>query len=202
MSKDKVYAAKNFSKAEYYDGVKEVLGSTFFQDKEGYIEQCGYDGFLCAQLEKTVSNENIADAIPYINEEGQLCIIARIYSLAAADYYWHDLNLEDFELTPAYKKYMEQKSDATNESSIFDHYKTVLAQHPESTKHSYGEGKEYYYNTEYLLNDIDKNGTPELIVKEDNTNYYIYSFDGNRVISCGKFFGPMITVCMSIVEMV
>lgn len=78
--------------------------------------------------------------------------------------------------------------DVINDSSVFSHYKMVLAQHPVSTKHSFGEGKEFCLDTEYALNDIDNNGIPELIVKEDGSNYYVYSFDGNSVIPCGEFY--------------
>lgn len=181
LSNEEVYTIVNFSQTEYYDKVKQVIGSAFFQDKEEYIEQYGYDDFFRTQLEKTISDENIQNAIPYINEDGQLCVITRIYSLAAADYYWYDLNIENFKLIPAYKNYMEQGIDMTDESTIFNRYKEILAQYPEIAENG-------YCDTEYLVYDIDKNGIPELIVKENHTTYDIYSFDGTNTIFCGEFY--------------
>lgn len=44
------------------------------------------------------------------------------------------------------------------------------------------------YKTKYTLYDIDQDGTPELIVHEDVSYYYIYSFDGEQVIPSEKFY--------------
>lgn len=44
------------------------------------------------RLEKTLAAENIKDARPFINAEGELCFVAKIYSPAGADYYYHMLN--------------------------------------------------------------------------------------------------------------
>lgn len=190
LSKDEVYSSAGLSRSELFDMARDVLGSAFFDGKDWYIQSCGYDDFFIMQLEKTISDENLEESIPYLDETGKPCIIARIYSLAAADYYWHDLNLEDFELNPDYKSYMELKEAAANGSSFVSSYKLALLQHPSSTAHSYtsdGSLKTYHYDTKYTLYDIDKNGIPELIVKEDLHKYYIYTFDGNGAKLCGNY---------------
>ena len=47
-----------------------------------------------AQLEKTISDSNVSKAMPYIDINGDLCIVARIYSLAGADSYKETLKLK------------------------------------------------------------------------------------------------------------
>lgn len=79
----------------------------------------------------------------------------------------------------------------TGNSEYMDWYKQVLQTHPEATKHSYtsgGEVREYQYDTTYTLYDIDKDGTPELIVQEDLSNYYVYTMSGSGAALCGKFY--------------
>lgn len=56
------------SQAEYIDKARRALGSEY----------------------------NIQNCVPYFNENGQLCIIGAIYSLAGADFYYHKINLENF----------------------------------------------------------------------------------------------------------
>lgn len=97
--------AAGFSEDEYYEKAKQVLGSSFWSNWDPSNENFGYQSFVDffnEQLKRTISNDNIDQSHPYINEKGQLCIIAKKYSLAAADYYWHDLNMIEFELSPYY----------------------------------------------------------------------------------------------------
>ena len=166
LSKNELISVAGVSQENYHDMLWQALGSAYFQGKESYIKQVGYDDFFRTQLENTLSEDNIQSCVPYFNENGQLCIIGAIYSLAAADFYYHDINLENFISNPAFSEYMEVQANATNSDSFAERYKAILLQHPEST-----------------LYDVDKNGIPELIVKEDMSNYYIYSFNGTDVIS-------------------
>lgn len=182
ISLNELISMTGLSQAEYLDTVRQALGSTYFQGKESYIEQVGYDNFFRTQLENTLSEDNIQSCVPYFNGDGQLCIIGAIYSLAAADFYYHEINLENFISNPAFSEYMEVQANAANSDSFAERYKAILLQHPESTPFTYGSNT-IYIDTEYTLYDVDKNGIPELIVKEDMSNYYIYSFNGTDVIS-------------------
>lgn len=97
--------AAGLSEKEYYEKAKQVLGSSFWSNWDPSNENFGHQSFVDffnEQLRKTVSDDNITQSHPYINEKGQPCIIAKKYSLAAADYYWHDLNMIEFELSPYY----------------------------------------------------------------------------------------------------
>lgn len=88
-------------------------------------------------------------------------------------------------------KYFVGDSANPNVPDYANAYKRQLQAHPLSTMHSYtnaeGEIVTYFTDTEYTLYDIDKDETPELIIKEDSVDYYIYSFDGRWVKSLGNF---------------
>lgn len=180
-------SAAGIMQETYYDILQQALGSEFFQGKAAYVEQVGYDDFFRKQLEKTLSEENLRSCVPYLNEKGQLCVIAAIYSIAAADFYYHDINLEDFDLDPAFQEYVSIQAAAANSDSYIDRYRAVLLQHPASTEHTYGSDTTHT-DTEYVLHDIDKDGIPELIVKVDGVKYYVYSFNGTDVVASDKQF--------------
>ena len=63
--------------------------------------------------------------------------------------------------------------------SFAEQYRAVLLTYPAEISG---------YKTKYTLYDIDQDGTPELIVHEDVSYYYIYSFDGEEVIPSEKFY--------------
>ena len=106
-----------FTEDAYYERAKQVLGSDFWSNWDPTDENFGQPSFIDLfneQLEKTISNKNIVESYPYINEKGQLCLIAKKYSLAAADFYWQDLNMSDFELSPYYESVAEKITHAIN----------------------------------------------------------------------------------------
>lgn len=83
----------------------------------------------------------------------------------------------------------EKDSDSTvkTDNGWKEAYKSVLLQHPDTTSFTYGSNTSYI-DTEYTIYDIDKNGTPELIVKENLSDYYIYSFNGTDVVASDQCY--------------
>lgn len=63
--------------------------------------------------------------------------------------------------------------------SFAEQYRAVLLTYPAEISG---------YKTEYTLYDIDQDGTPELIVRKNISEYYIYTFDGTDVIPSEKFY--------------
>ncbi|MBQ4369474.1 MAG: hypothetical protein II784_00580 [Oscillospiraceae bacterium] len=76
---------------EFLSGVKDILGSYYCRSYEVFKDYAdGNDdqmAFYKEQLMKTIDEENVKLAHPYINESGELMIVGRVYSLAGADYY-------------------------------------------------------------------------------------------------------------------
>lgn len=179
LSTEEVLSSVGLTENEYYNRVTQVLRSEFFQYKEDNLEQFLFDDFFNEQLENTLSDENIKRAIPYINNKCQLCIIACVYSIAGADLYWRDINIDEYELNSIYERYVQLQDEIANRDSIGDYYKAILYQYPKSSSG---------YTAKYMLYDIDKNGIPELIVKEGIAKHYVYSFDGTETFSCGEFY--------------
>lgn len=83
----------------------------------------------------------------------------------------------------------EKDSDSTvkTDNGWKEAYKSILLQHPDTTSFTYGSNTSYI-DTEYTVYDIDKNGTPELIIKEDLSDYYVYSFNGTDVIASNQCY--------------
>ena len=89
-------------------------------------------------------------------------------------------------------KYFVGDSESPNVPDYANAYKRQLQAHPLTTilfsyTNSEGEIITVFDDTDYTLYDIDKDGTPELIVNEDNSYYYIYTFDGRWTKLLGTF---------------
>lgn len=111
VSKETVFKQAGFSQEEYYKRAEQALGSRFWRGLDRTSEAFRDSSFVTefnTGLSRTISRENIEEAYPYINESGQLCIIAKTYLEVAAEIFWHDLNLVDFELIPDYAEPAEQ----------------------------------------------------------------------------------------------
>jgi len=121
LSKDEVISNIGLSKTEYIEMVKLNLGSRYWmswsRESENF-DNPSFAEFFNSQLKSTISQTNIDESYPYIDEEGNLCIIAKIYSLASADYYWHNLNLVEhsdwndvhYDLKPDYANPAEKQT--------------------------------------------------------------------------------------------
>ena len=105
VADDTVVASAGVAAEDYTPLVREALGSAYLDGKEEYIEQYGSDEFLLQQYELTVSEENVSACLPYRDESGALCIIGAVYSIAGAEYYLREINLESFTRNPLLDTY-------------------------------------------------------------------------------------------------
>ncbi len=165
MSSAAVVEAAGMTESAYYEKAKQVLGSSFWENWDPSNVNFGNQSFVSffnEQLSRTISDENIAQSYPYINENGQLCLVAKKYSLAAADYYWCDLNMVDFVLISYY----------ADEAGRISHTINI------SEEEAYGIACEYWDFTEgkkdeesgfelYLVYD-------GLLEEADGNHYYAY----------------------------
>lgn len=85
---------------DYYKKVEQVLGSHFWNECGNLIQGDASEDMV--ELKKTISQENVKAALPYINSDGQLCVVAHIYPPIMIPDYWTTLNMVDFELVPNY----------------------------------------------------------------------------------------------------
>ena len=95
----------------------------------------------------------------------------------------------EWDTEEAYNAYLRDKDKQI--PAYAEHYKLLLQSYPKSTPHTYtigSERKTFYTDTQYTLYDVDKNGIPELIIREDFSKYHIHTFDDNSTILCGNFY--------------
>lgn len=154
-----IFSIVGLSEDEFYEKAKQVLGSCYWSNWEIDNENFEYQSFVDRfneQLEKTISDENIKQAFLYINEYGQLCMVAPIYSLADADYYWHDLNMIEFELLPHYN----QKAQRITHNIVLseeDAYRIAYDYWDYTEGDISDEGFELYVTYDGLLETMDGN---------------------------------------------
>lgn len=97
--------AVGMPESEYRETVREAAGSRFLNSYadtyEKFLNLRDNAGFI-DRFDFTVSDTNIDNAQPYINDNGQLCAVVSIGSMAAASSYRNDINLEEYEYSPYY----------------------------------------------------------------------------------------------------
>lgn len=90
---DDILSYFGLSQQDYEELVKNTL-QQYMDNWNAQVDLSHSEGTIPFEvlLEKTLSEENIKGSRPFINAEGELCFVAKIYSPAAADYYYHMLN--------------------------------------------------------------------------------------------------------------
>lgn len=108
LDKNDIMTYYHLTQEAYNQKVKDAMGNQFchlygapFDNDSSFF----YDSFTQNQLERTVSQDNIDFAVPYINEDGHFSIRARIYSLAAGDSYPYLIDVETTDPSKWYAEY-------------------------------------------------------------------------------------------------
>lgn len=105
VQQEDILQAAGLTEEAFREKAEQALGSAFWKDWNRSDENFYHAEFVtwfndC--LHKTIAAENIDASTAFFNADGQLCIAARVYTLAGAEYYWQVLNLSDFVLVPDY----------------------------------------------------------------------------------------------------
>ncbi|MGN0159431.1 MAG: hypothetical protein ACI39W_09930 [Brotaphodocola sp.] len=87
----------DISEEEFYTQVKSALNAYWDVRRQDVISFVGEDEFH-SLVERTVADESIKKAIPYVGTDGELCMVAAIFSPAGADYYLHLLKMSGKEI--------------------------------------------------------------------------------------------------------
>lgn len=93
ISDEDLLASFGLSPEDYRAQVEAAVERTYLELYQAYFEENQDDADLTdlyqQQYAKTISGDNVNKAHPYIDESGELCIVADIYSLAGGDSYRH-----------------------------------------------------------------------------------------------------------------
>lgn len=92
------------SEDEYKELVRQALYSCSYDYYEQVYDQMDESTlkFTNDQLSNTISDDNVASALPFINNVGELCILGSIYDVAGPATSLRIINLEDFEVNANY----------------------------------------------------------------------------------------------------
>lgn len=94
LSEDDLLGAVNLDISAYESAVRNALDQYFWSL---YGEDNKSDEALNETYNQTIADSNIKDAVPYINKDGVLCVSAKIYSIAGANYYYHMVEVQELE---------------------------------------------------------------------------------------------------------
>lgn len=117
LSSEALIQDYGISTEEYNRLAEQVLGSKFWNGWDRTNENFQSNTFVLRfneALQRTISQAKINQTFPYINDKGELCMIAKVYSLAGAEYYWNNLNMVNFALIPDYATPAESNIHAVN----------------------------------------------------------------------------------------
>ena len=105
VSRDALLKSRGLSLEKYYDQADLALGSVFWKLWNPTAEDL-QNSWFNESLQNTVSTKNIDRGSPYLNDKGELCIVAAIYEPAGAAYSWYDVNLTNFTVSQEYADYV------------------------------------------------------------------------------------------------
>ena len=111
ISNENLYSRKGFTASEFYERVRQVLASDYWQwygiyrsdyasDKDYYSDAKDFN----RGLEMTLSSENVNSSLPYLNTDNQLCVIGGIYSLTDMSFHYNEYNLDAFTANSNYSQ--------------------------------------------------------------------------------------------------
>lgn len=94
ITNEQILAKKNIDAEDFKAEYKEKMG-LYFEEIHKEAKESAGETFYNSQYEKTIDDTNADINNPmYLNENNEICMVSKIYSLAAADYYEHLVNIE------------------------------------------------------------------------------------------------------------
>ena len=93
-----ILAVYGYDESSFQAKVREVLDQ-YYEDWRVELQEGAYGDsfdfdFFDGQKEKALSDDNLLRAVPYVDENGNLCVVIPVYGIAGADYYYSRINLE------------------------------------------------------------------------------------------------------------
>ena len=204
ISKDRLFKLFDLSQDEYLELAKKAMAENWWTVYGEVIEREGLFESVKQQLSDTLSEDNVNEAMPYINRDGDLCAIYKMYAIAGAESYEQIINLSvatksEFSLEDVYieqAKALLQDNAVEEAVAVLDEgIKTcaeaaVLQEMKEYVAENVVVAKEYYYSDgelcwiiEYEYNQFGDE-SKKTYVKDGKINkWYEYQYDvqGNNI---------------------
>lgn len=103
-SDEEVVATAGYTMDEFYDEVEVALGNEYISiySNSGVYDSYRYDDFFAEQFDNTVSHSNVREVKPYIGEDGELYVVALVYSIAGAGAYYREVKVSGIDIHENY----------------------------------------------------------------------------------------------------
>ena len=174
-AEEEILAAAGMSRDSYQELIRAALGSAYLNSMAPGRAHMG-DEFP-DWFDRTMGSENLNDTQPYLGENGDLYIMGWILIPAGGGRYPRLIDLENFEVHPMYG--MDLRNDDLRCADAPEPYRSFLLEKGYLDE-IYGPSM-----TEYLVLDVNQDGTKELILAGETMymSYIIYTLDSaNRVV--------------------
>lgn len=196
------------SYADYLTEVKYALGSEFWNMQKQLFEtdpSQDFDQFSRSpvpflqkvdnDLQKTISPDNLSEAIPFFDENGDLTIYGRYYIDAAAGYDYVLINLETYEMSPYYTEKIKMPEalmkieltwdqESNGEANYIDF---MLTGSLDDGNWVYiGKSQEEYYVDNKLIATVENRSIREQAIYE----LTLYDLDGVYALSASAGMDP------------
>ena len=117
LNDEELLSAAGFTQEEYLEQLKKQSELAYWT--ANYRQQdSSFDNAITSyesEKQKTLEEENLKEGMPYINQDGQLCVLARIYYFMAQNSYgWQKLNLNEYPLDNGYYVFVAAPDDYCN----------------------------------------------------------------------------------------
>lgn len=94
----------------FREKARDVMGSALFDQYASLLEEAQNDPEMKVEFDdlvtRTTSDEYVAEARPFVGEDGKLWMVAPIASFAGADRYDQIIPLEDYPISEVYRNYI------------------------------------------------------------------------------------------------
>lgn len=158
LENSRIWEACGLTREEYFEKLRNAVSASYSKtDINSFPEY--YRTYCANQVKRSLSQENLEEALPYINGAGDLCVAIKVYSFAGPDYHWFLFNLtgRDEPLRPGYGSDSISRCDWVTDPA--DPYGRFIRS---------GCWKLYALDEQkaagYAIVDIDGNGRDELIL--------------------------------------
>ena len=100
ISNEALIQQVGYTEAEYKARMKDVMACEYVSQYKDIIET--YPQPFISYIQRTLSEDNLALSRPFINKKGELCIIGIKHSMAGAEIYEIEYNLDTCEIKQEY----------------------------------------------------------------------------------------------------
>lgn len=120
LSDEELLSIMSMTDETFRETVKQVLTDHMNDWRSELPSESEYitEEMITNVVNQTIADENVAEARPYLNANGELCFVVRVYSIAGAGSYWTLFNSVSGEIEPDIVCQVNHESTNNNDTSL------------------------------------------------------------------------------------